>query len=81
MNEFNLHHFNCIHKIVLSGPPDAVDASLDVKVTDDKARFSITVSDNSSAPAKEILYYLKVMIFTQPLQCIILVTTAIEYTA
>ena len=35
---------------------------MDIKVTDDKVNFSITVSDNSSAPAKEILVYLKVMI-------------------
>ena len=56
--------------MIFSGPPDAVNTSLDVEVTDDKARFSITVSDNSSAPVKEILYYLKVMIFTQTLQCI-----------
>ena len=32
---------------------------MDIKVTNNKVNFSITVSDNSSAPAKEILVYLK----------------------
>ena len=57
--------------ITFSGPPNGVVVSIElVVVIDDKANFSLTVSDNSVIPAKEILYYLKVMIFTQPLQCI-----------
>ena len=56
--------------IAFSGPPNEVDASVDLVVTDDKAKFSLTVSDNSVVHATEILYYIKVMIFIQPLQCI-----------
>ena len=46
---------------MFSGSPNAVNASVDLVVTDDKAKLSLTVSDNSTVPAKEILYYLKVM--------------------
>ena len=64
-----VHMLYIIFIITFSGPPNAVNALLHIKVTDDKAKFSLTVSDNSVVPAKEILYYLKVMIFTQSLQC------------
>ena len=48
--------------ITFSGPPNGVVVSIElVVVIDDKANFSLTVSDNSVIPATEILYYLKVM--------------------
>ena len=56
-----VHILYFIFIIIFSGPPNGVDALLYIKVTDDKAKFSLTVSDNSTVPAKEILYYLKVM--------------------
>ena len=65
-----VHILYIIFIITFSGAPNGVVASVDLVVTDDKAKFSLTVSDNSVVPAKEILYYLKVMIFIQPLQCI-----------
>ena len=64
-----VHILYIIFIIIFSGPPNAINALLYIKVTNDKAKFSLTVSDNSVVFAKEILYYLKVMIFTQSLQC------------
>ena len=59
----NLEYKLYIFIIIFSGPPngDGVDALLLIKVKNDKAKFSLTVSDSSREPAKEILYYLKVM--------------------
>ena len=62
--------YKLLYIITFSGPPNAVHISVDIVVTDDKVNFSLTVSDNSTVPATEILYYVKVMIFIQPLQCI-----------
>ena len=48
-------------QIIFPGPPEAVNVSVDLQVTDNVANFSITVIDNSAAPAKEILVYLEVI--------------------
>ena len=47
---------------IYSGPPNAVQADIKYEVKGNDAIFSITVSDKSKAPAREILIHVEVNI-------------------